>query len=504
MFEVLQGNLGRDNSLAAITALVGLAVGYYYIGGRKNGKNPMPISGIPGPERTFLIGNVLNFPTTAWGETFLEWREKIGNTIYVKLPFMHILVVHSLEDAEELLGKRANIWSDRPHSYMVDDLMEFGWSLLSSPPGQAMTEQRKVFRKVLGPQVIADQDQLIERGAEEFVNKLRGFSGDPAHIVVQSIGSVIIELAYGAKIFQEHGPELVKINTESMDLMTWSFQQFWLPDFFTLSRFLPSWIPGVQFPKYVARGQYLFGSVRNLAFNLVRKDMEEGAADVSVVSQYVNAPGVPTKYLRDAAAMMYMGGVDTTGSAVLNFIAHMLLFPEAQAKVQKEMDEKIGRGGSITSAEIKSLHYLWATWKESLRFNPPVPTGVAHSSTADDIWKGYLIPKGTLLIPHIAFMLRDPQIWGDDANTFKPERFIVEHNPRVGELPDMESLPFGFGRRICPGRHMAERNGIMFVARLLQAYEICPEEGASTPEKMAFVDGLVRRPKDMRCRFVSR
>jgi cytochrome P450 len=44
-------------------------------------------------------------------------------------------------------------------------------------------------------------------------------------------------------------------------------------------------------------------------------------------------------------------------------------------------------------------------------------------------------------------MLRDPRIWGDDADTFKPERFLAEHNPRLNELPDMESLPFGFGRR---------------------------------------------------------
>jgi cytochrome P450 len=59
----------------------------------------------------------------------------------------------------------------------------------------------------------------------------------------------------------------------------------------------------------------------------------------------------------------------------LNFIAHMLLYPEIQTKIQKEIDDKIGRGGSITSAEIKSLKYFMAAWKESLRFNPAVPMG---------------------------------------------------------------------------------------------------------------------------------
>jgi hypothetical protein len=63
--------------------------------------------------------------------------------------------------------------------------MEFGWSLLSNGPGPAVTEQRKVFRKVLGPSVISNQDQLIERGAEELVNKLKGFSGNPTEPVIR-------------------------------------------------------------------------------------------------------------------------------------------------------------------------------------------------------------------------------------------------------------------------------------------------------------------------------
>jgi hypothetical protein len=63
--------------------------------------------------------------------------------------------------------------------------MEFGWSLLSISPGPAVTEERKVFRKYLGPQTISDHDQLVERASEDFVNRLQGFSGDPLQIVLQ-------------------------------------------------------------------------------------------------------------------------------------------------------------------------------------------------------------------------------------------------------------------------------------------------------------------------------
>ncbi|PVF95239.1 cytochrome P450 [Serendipita vermifera] len=511
MEEFWHKHATRDRSLAFL-AFSGILLGYYII--RPTNSNKVaPITDLPGPKRSFLLGNVKDFPRKAWSETFTAWQKEIGDVIYLKLPNRNMIVLNSFEDVEELLIKRASIWSGRAYNKFVSELMGFGWSFLQSQPDHDWAEQRKIFRKVIGPHVVKDYDQLIEREAETFIGQIREFSGDPTELVFKgrlittlkrSIGAVVIELAFGEKVFKEHGSELVKINTQSIELVTWSFQQIWLPNIFPLSRFLPSWMPGIQFPHYVARGQHLFGNIRHLGFNLVQKNIDEGVADFSVLSHYLNAPEVSTTHLRDATAMMYMGGVDTTGSAILNFIAHMLLYPDVQAKIQKEIDEKVGRGGSIRNSEIKSLEYLRAAWKESMRFNPPIAVGVIHASTADDVWKGHFIPKGTLIIPHIAFMLRDPRFWGDDAHLFKPERFLAEYNPRLNELPDIESLPFGFGRRICPGRYMAERNGVLFAARILQAFEILPEDGASMPVRVAFEDGLNRRPKDLKCRFISR
>lgn len=492
-----------DSQSLTSVALAGI-LATYLISRSKNSNKGRPISDLPGPKRSFFLGNLKNFPKKDRGVVFSAWREEFGDVIYIKLPYRNILLISSLEVAEELLVKRANIWSGRAYNRVVNDLMGLGWSLLQSQPGHDWMERRKIFKKVLGPQAISDYDQLIEREAENFVSKLNGFSGDPSEIVLQSIGAVIIELAYGAKVFEEHGEELVKLNVESLDYLTWSFQQMWLPNIIPISRFLPSWIPGIRFPKYVAHGRELFGKFRYHGFNIVQKNIEQGTADFSVLSHYLNASDVSSTYLRDAVSAMYAGGVDTTGSTILNFIMHMLLYPEVQAKIQKEIDDKIGRGGSIKSAEVKSLRYFIAAWKESLRFNPAVPTSVMHANTAEDLWNGYHIPKGTIIIPNVAFMMRDPRIWGDDANIFKPERFLLECNPRANELPDVESVPFGFGRRICPGRYMAERNGTTFLARLLQAYEIRPEEGSSTPMKVTFHDELLRRPKDLRCRFVSR
>ncbi|KAG8763183.1 hypothetical protein FRC15_008094, partial [Serendipita sp. 397] len=122
----------------------------------------------------------------------------------------------------------------------------------------------------------------------------------------------------------------------------------------------------------------------------------------------------------------------------------------------------------------------------------------------DDVWNGYFIPKGTLIIGNVGDILRDPRRWGEGAHVFKPERFLPEYNPRASELPNVESIVFGFGRRICPGRHLAERNGMLFAAAILSTYEILPPVGEVAPEKIEYTPTQVRAPANLRCRFVPR
>jgi cytochrome P450 len=162
----------------------------------------------------------------------------------------------------------------------------------------------------------------------------------------------------------------------------------------------------------------------------------------------------------------------------------MVLYPEIQRKVHEELDKQIGCGRAPDMNEIKELEYFNAAWNESMRWNATVPlgklyiayyyviytyhfafVGLPHVSSQDDTYQGYYIPKGTIVNCNIGFgtlncmsiscaltkqsryILRDPKLWGADADKYNPNRFLAEFNPRVKELPDMSSVPFGFGRR---------------------------------------------------------
>ncbi|KIM33263.1 hypothetical protein M408DRAFT_326044 [Serendipita vermifera MAFF 305830] len=462
------------------------------IGGRKSP---------PGPKRKLLIGNAKNFPTTKWMEAFSELQKTYGDIIYFQVPGRGVLVLNSLEDAEDLLGKRANIWSARPESYIVMGLMEFGWALPYLVPGNDHNEQRKIFHQVIGPRAVTSFDTMLHEGADEFCKSLHGFSGDPEDIVSHAIGQITIRIAYGDEVHREHGDELVQLNSEGITYSTWCTQQLWLVNVFPLARYLPSWFPGVKFHSYVTKGKDMFSKIRVWAFGMVKEKVDQGTADLSVISKYLGDDERSNEYLRDATALMYLGGVDTTYAAIMSFFANMILYPEVQRKIHHELNEVVGHGRSPTVSDLSSLTYLRAVWKESFRMTPVAPTAVPHASTSDDNWKGYFLPKGTMIVPNVGFMLVDPRHWGNDANVFKPERFL---GPGASSLPDVESLTFGFGRRRCPGRYLAERNGLLYIAAALSAYEIRPAADMATPVSITFSDNKIRRPTNLKCQFVSR
>uniref|UniRef100_A0A0W0F5Y3 Cytochrome p450 n=1 Tax=Moniliophthora roreri TaxID=221103 RepID=A0A0W0F5Y3_MONRR len=173
------------------------------------------------------------------------------------------------------------------------------------------------------------------------------------------------------------------------------------------------------------------------------------------------------------AAALYIGGYDTSLTAIEWLIVAMLAFPDVQRKVQAEIDAVIGQARIPTLADMENLPYMRAVVKEVLRWRPPVPLG-------DDIYEGYHIPKGSWIIPNILAMNHDPGTYGQDPDVFRPERFLNEDGTHKEPPPDTKDeghYSFGFGRRICPGRHLAS-NTVLSFAIVLWAAKLEPGKDA--------------------------
>jgi cytochrome P450 len=153
----------------------------------------------------------------------------------------------------------------------------------------------------------------------------------------------------------------------------------------------------------------------------------------------------------------------------------MIAFPEVQHRAQAELDAVIGRDRLPTFSDAPRLPYLGAVIKEVLRWRPSLPLSVPHAVTEDDWYEGMFIPKGTICMPNIWQCNHDRAVFGEDADEFRPERHLDEHgelSPGPAETNQAGHTTFGFGRRICLGKHLADGSLFINIARLLWAAKL--------------------------------
>ncbi|KAI6893073.1 hypothetical protein KC318_g13387 [Hortaea werneckii] len=196
-----------------------------------------------------------------------------------------------------------------------------------------------------------------------------------------------------------------------------------------------------------------------------------------------------------------------TSAMTLNWLIIAALSNRAEwvQKAQSILDKVVGRDRLPEWEDRAKLTYVDAIINEVLRWRPIIAGGVPHFTKNSDIYGAYYIPANTIVLPNLFAIARDETTFGPEADTFIPERWIDAN----GKLKDLPDVGFGFGRRICAGRHIA-RNGLFIkVARLLWAFHIEPGVDRTTGETievsdMDCVDGLVVLPKPFKAVFRPR
>jgi cytochrome P450 len=186
---------------------------------------------------------------------------------------------------------------------------------------------------------------------------------------------------------------------------------------------------------------------------------------------------------------LIVAGVDTTATTLTWILSLLLNNQEALKKAQQELDVQIGRERQVKESDIKNLVYLQAIIKETMRLYPPGPLTIPRESMEDCTLAGYHVPAGTQLFVNISKIHRDPHVWSD-PNEFQPERFLTTHKGVDVKGQHFEFLPFGTGRRMCPGVSLALQVTQLTLATLLHAFEIATpsDEPVDMTEKVGLTD----------------
>ncbi|KAK2650504.1 hypothetical protein Ddye_017993 [Dipteronia dyeriana] len=165
---------------------------------------------------------------------------------------------------------------------------------------------------------------------------------------------------------------------------------------------------------------------------------------------------------------LFVAGTDTTSSTVEWAMAELLQNPEKLTKAQTELRQVIGKDGLVQEFHITKLPYLQAVMKETLRLHPPGPFLIPHKAETEVEICSYVVPKSAQILVNVWAMGRDSSVW-QNPTSFMPERFLESEIDVKGR--DFELIPFGAGRRICPGLPLAQRMVQLTLASLLYTFD---------------------------------
>lgn len=176
---------------------------------------------------------------------------------------------------------------------------------------------------------------------------------------------------------------------------------------------------------------------------------------------------------------MIAAGMDTPAISVEWAMAELVRNPRVQQKVQEELDRVIGHDRVMTEVDIPNLPYLQCVVKESLRLHPPTPLMLPHRANSNVKLGGYDIPKGSNVNVNVWAVARDPAVWKNPLE-FRPERFVEEDIDIKGH--DFRVLPFGAGRRVCPGAQLGIDLTTSMIGHLLHHFSWAPPAGMRADE----------------------
>ncbi|WRX30804.1 Cytochrome P450 - like 10 [Theobroma cacao] len=176
-------------------------------------------------------------------------------------------------------------------------------------------------------------------------------------------------------------------------------------------------------------------------------------------------------FIEPKGQAIILGGTDTTTVTITWALSLLLNHHDVLEKAQHELDTYVGRERPVQESDVKNLVYLQAIIKETTRLYPAGPLSVMHESVEDCTTAGYFIPAGTRLLVNLSKLQRDPKAWSN-PDEFRPERFLTTHKHFDVRGQNYELVPFGSGRRVCPGISFALQVLQFSLASLLQAFEI--------------------------------
>ncbi|NXK97818.1 CP1A5 protein, partial [Formicarius rufipectus] len=447
---------------------------------------PKGLKSPPGPWGYPILGNVLELrKDTHLGLTKLS--QKYGDVMEVKIGMRRVLVLSGLETIKQALVKQGEDFMGRPDLYSFRYVAD-GQSLsFSTESGEVFKARRKLAQNALKTFSIAPSptssstcllEEHVSKEAEYLVTKFlqlmeeeKSFDLNPYLVV--SVANVICAMCFG-KRYEHNDQELLRLvnSAEQFDDVAANGNP---ADFIPLLRYLPSRSMKVfvdfnksflRFLQKIVKEHYETydeNNIRDITDSLIEQCLEK-KVEASTAMQ------IPKEKIVNLVNDIFGAGFDTVTNALSWSLMYLVTYPDMQKRIQKELDQTIGRERRPRLSDRGMLPYTEAFILEMFRHSSFLPFTIPHSTTKDTVLNGYYIPKGTCVFINQWQVNHDEKLW-KDPETFNPERFLSADGTKVKKEDGEKVLIFGLGKRRCIGEPIARWQVFLFLSTLLQQLE---------------------------------
>ncbi|KAL4249132.1 cytochrome P450 family protein [Abortiporus biennis] len=490
----------------ALTFTTLLAIKLYIASKGTIRSNQLP----PGPKPLPFIGNILDMPGDRenW-KGLSEMSKKYGKIMYLYFPNKPTVVIDSARVAVDLFEKRSHLYSDR-----IDCIFEkftgWEWNISSMPYGPTWRANRRCFHQYFNSNASLSHIGAQVRQTHAFLRRALKSPEDVPRLSRLMFSASILNIVYGIEI-NDLNDEYFEMAEKAMNGFSLGRSQgtFWV-EYLPFLQYLPSWFPGATFKTIAKEFAPYVSAMKNQPFDNVKQAMDAGdhvePCLTRTLIQRVQNNEVDEEVARNATGMAYGASTETSTSASHAFLIAMAQYPDVQKRAQAEIDAHLNLDKLPSQLDdVQDLPYLRALLMEVLRVRATVPLGVPHRLTQDDSYEGYVLPKGTIIIPNAWSMLNDPEDY-PEPEVFNPDRFLKDGviNPAVR---DPASITFGFGRRVCPGKAFSINSLLLQFASILQVFDVrvkTDEDGNPMDLNIPMTTGLVSLPERVPCILLPR
>ncbi|KAL2330868.1 hypothetical protein Fmac_018449 [Flemingia macrophylla] len=442
----------------------------------KKGKNSLP-----SPPKLPIIGNLHQLGAYPH-RTFQSLAQKYGPLLLLHFGSVPVLVISSADAAREVMKTHDRVFADRPSSKMFDIVTCGSKDIVMAPYGEYWRQIRSItVLHLLSAKRVQSFHSVRHEEIEIMMENIRHSCSSNLPLNLSEMlftvtNNIICRVALGSKYEGEREREFKKLMVELMEVL----------GNFVIGDYVPWLECFTQVSGLYGRAKRVAKQFEELMDEVIDKHVirsdNEGHSDfvdALLRIQRTNTVGFPIDRITMKALLqdMFVAGTDTTSTTLEWGMTELLRHPSVMKKLQDESRRVASDRDHITEEDLCHMPHLKAVVKETLRLHTPVPMLVQRRCMQDIKLMDCYIEAGTMVLVNAWAIARDPMCW-DEPEEFKPERFLNSSIDVKGN--NFELIPFGAGRRGCPGTMFAMVVIELALANLVHRFDWALPDGDNT------------------------